>query len=210
MGRFRDRKPNAGLRSVLHWQLTGDQRKGVNDLPVTPSPEPVKPGPWGSATLSTRQITGLSVGVAVVLIALKAFALGASGSVSILASLADSSLDLVASLATFFAVRWAAAPADADHRYRPRQGRGHGRPGPGRTGLRLGRLHRLGGACSGCSIPIRSPAAPGRVGVVVLSIVLTGWLVWLQTRSLKAVAAPWPSRPTAPTTPPTWPPASWS
>ena len=75
--------------------------------PVTPSPAPdqqpgPKAGPWGSAaTLSTNQITRLSVGVAVLLIALKAFALGASGSVSILASLADSSLDLIASLATF-------------------------------------------------------------------------------------------------------------
>ena len=62
------------------------------------------------AHAATRAVTRLSVGVAVVLIALKAFALGASGSVSILASLADSSLDLVASLGVFFAVRWAAAP----------------------------------------------------------------------------------------------------
>src|SRR5687767_9916357 len=67
--------------------------------------------------LATRSVTRLSVGVAVVLIALKAFALGASGSVSILASLTDSALDLVASLATFFAVRWAAAPPDAEHRH---------------------------------------------------------------------------------------------
>ena len=61
-----------------------------------------------------RQATTLSVAVAVVLIALKAFALGASGSVSILASLADSALDLLGSLGAFFAVRWAAAPPDAE------------------------------------------------------------------------------------------------
>ena len=50
-------------------------------------------GPGGThaeAHAATRSVTRLSVGVAVVLIALKAFALGASGSVSILASLADS------------------------------------------------------------------------------------------------------------------------
>ena len=73
------------------------------------------------AHLANRSVTRLSVGVAVVLIALKAFALGASGSVSILATLADSVLDLVASLATFYAVRWAAAPPDDEHRY------GHGK-----------------------------------------------------------------------------------
>ena len=43
---------------------------------------------------SNRAVTRLSIGVAVVLIALKAFALGASGSVSILASLADSALEI--------------------------------------------------------------------------------------------------------------------
>ena len=81
------------------------------------SPAPSTP----DAAAIARRITSLSVAVAVVLIAMKAFALGASGSVSILASLTDSALDLVASLATFFAVRWAAAPADEDHRY------GHGK-----------------------------------------------------------------------------------
>ena len=77
--------------------------------------------PLDAAHETTRRITTLSVATAVLLIVMKAFALGASGSVSILASLADSALDLVASLATFFAVRWAAAPADPEHRY------GHGK-----------------------------------------------------------------------------------
>jgi cation diffusion facilitator family transporter len=44
-----------------------------------------------------------------------------SGSVALLASTADSALDLIASAATFFAVRYAAAPPDEDHRY------GHGK-----------------------------------------------------------------------------------
>ena len=77
--------------------------------------------PLDAAHETTRRITTLSVATAVLLIVMKAFALGASGSVSILASLADSALDLVASLATFFAVRWAAAPPDDEHRY------GHGK-----------------------------------------------------------------------------------
>ena len=69
----------------------------------------------------TRYATTLSVGVAAILIVIKAVAWVQSGSVSMMASLADSSLDLVASLVTFFAVRYAAAPPDAEHRF------GHGK-----------------------------------------------------------------------------------
>src|SRR5436190_20045389 len=82
----------------------------------------------GHATLSiaetarlTRRATLLSLSVAAILIVLKGGAWMASGSVALLASLADSSLDLLASLATFFAVRYAAAPPDAEHRF------GHGK-----------------------------------------------------------------------------------
>ena len=154
------------------------------DAPAS-APDP-KSGPWGPvAPLSTRQITGLSVSVAVVLIAIKAFALGASGSVSILASLADSSLDLIASLATFFAVRWAAAPADADHRF------GHGK-GEAMAALVQAGLVFASAAFIGWEALHRMfdprPVVGGSwaVGVVVVSILLTGLLVWLQTRSLKA------------------------
>ena len=61
---------------------------------AAPDPQPADPVAAGHA--ATRSITRLSVGVAVLLIAIKAFALGASGSVSILASLTDSALDLAA------------------------------------------------------------------------------------------------------------------
>ena len=69
----------------------------------------------------TRRITLASVGVAAVLVTLKAAVWLASGSVALLASAADSGLDLLASLVTFFAVRYAAAPPDAEHRF------GHGK-----------------------------------------------------------------------------------
>src|SRR3990167_9271761 len=65
----------------------------------------------------TRGVTLLSIIVALVLVAIKAVAWRASGSVSLLASMADSGLDLLASLVTFFAVRYAAAPPDAEHRF---------------------------------------------------------------------------------------------
>ena len=69
----------------------------------------------------TRRVTALSVAVATVLIVVKTLAWLASGSVAMLASLSDSGLDLVASLITFFAVRYAAEPPDAEHRF------GHGK-----------------------------------------------------------------------------------
>ena len=69
----------------------------------------------------TRKITTLSVGTAAILIVIKGAAWIASGSLAMLASLADSGLDLVASLITFFAVRYAAEPPDAEHRF------GHGK-----------------------------------------------------------------------------------
>ena len=58
----------------------------------------------------TRRITTLSVATALVLSILKAGVWLSSGSVSVLASLADSGLDLVAAFGTFVAVRYAAAP----------------------------------------------------------------------------------------------------
>ncbi|PXA84597.1 cation transporter [Caulobacter sp. D4A] len=69
----------------------------------------------------TRRVTALSVGTAAILIVIKGGAWLASGSLAMLASLADSGLDLVASLITFFAVRYAAEPPDAEHRF------GHGK-----------------------------------------------------------------------------------
>ncbi len=155
--------------------------------PVTPPSEPpAKSGPWGAApTLSTRQITGLSVGVAILLIALKAFALGASGSVSILASLADSTLDLIASLTTFYAVRWAAAPADADHRFG--HGKGEAMAALVQAGLIFASAVFIGWEALQRMFDPR-PVVGGvwAVGVVIVSVLLTGLLVWLQTRSLKA------------------------
>jgi len=62
-----------------------------------------------------------SMTVAVILIGAKAAAWLITESVSMLSSLIDSSLDLIASIVTFVAVRHALTPADADHRF------GHGK-----------------------------------------------------------------------------------
>lgn len=62
-----------------------------------------------------------SVSVAFVLLAIKGYAGWTTGSVAMLGSLADSGLDLIASLVTLYGVRLAAEPADHDHRF------GHGK-----------------------------------------------------------------------------------
>ena len=59
--------------------------------------------------------------MALFLVVLKTYASWDTGSVAMLGSLADTTLDLVASLVTFFGVRWAAMPADDEHRF------GHGK-----------------------------------------------------------------------------------
>jgi ferrous-iron efflux pump FieF len=68
-----------------------------------------------------RAATIASMSVGVVLIGAKTAAWLVTESVSMLSSLVDSSLDFLASLITFLAVRQALTPADADHRF------GHGK-----------------------------------------------------------------------------------
>ena len=65
--------------------------------------------------------TYASVTTATILVALKAWAWQVTDSVSLLSSLADSGLDVLASLITFFAVRVSLKPADKEHRF------GHGK-----------------------------------------------------------------------------------
>lgn len=146
----------------------------------------VPPAPKAaSRALDARQITTLSVCVAAGLIAMKAFALGASGSVSILASLADSALDLAASLTTFYAVRWAARPGDHTHRH------GHGKAEAMAALVQAGLIFAsavfIGWEALARMFDPRPVTGGGwAIGVVVVSMALTAGLVWLQTRSLKA------------------------
>jgi len=72
------------------------------------------------AALTTRAALA-SVATALFLLVLKAWAALATGSVAMLGSLADTALDVIASLVTLFGVRIAAQPADREHRF------GHGK-----------------------------------------------------------------------------------
>ncbi|MCB1339187.1 MAG: cation diffusion facilitator family transporter [Maritimibacter sp.] len=58
-----------------------------------------------------------SVSVALVLVALKIWALGETHALSVAASLADSAMDLMVSLGGLAAIAYAARPADDDHTY---------------------------------------------------------------------------------------------
>ena len=69
----------------------------------------------------TARAAMASIAMAIILIALKTYAAYETGSMAMLGSLADSGLDLVASLVVLLGVRIAAVPADHDHRF------GHGK-----------------------------------------------------------------------------------
>lgn len=142
------------------------------------------PAALDDAHAATRAVTRLSVGVAVVLIALKAFALGASGSVSILASLADSALDLAASLGIFLAVRWAAVPPDDEHRFG--HGKGEALAALVQAGLVFASALFIGWEAVQRIFEPR-PVTSGywAIMVVLISIALTGWLVWMQGRAVR-------------------------
>ncbi len=74
----------------------------------------------GIAGLTVRAALA-SVATALFLLSLKGLAAYQTGSVAMLGSLADTGLDLIASLVTLYGVRVAAMPADHDHRF------GHGK-----------------------------------------------------------------------------------
>lgn len=73
-----------------------------------------------AGTLNRRAALA-SVTMATMLLGLKAYGAAATGSVAMLASLADTGLDLVASLVTLYGVHVAAQRADEEHRF------GHGK-----------------------------------------------------------------------------------
>lgn len=137
------------------------------------------------ANLSASQIRWMrlasyaSVAMALTLIALKIWAWYATDSVALLSSLADSTLDLVASLITLFAVKVAVEPADSEHRF------GHGKS-EGIAGLAQALIITGSAAYVGVEATTRL-LAPTAVlepqlglGVMFVSLVLTLCLVTFQ------------------------------
>jgi cation diffusion facilitator family transporter len=124
------------------------------------------------------------VATSLVLTVLKAAVWIAGGSVAILASLADSGLDLIAAFGTFAAVRYAAAPPDAEHRF------GHGKAEAFASLVQAGLV--FASAALIAQEAIRHFVEPRRlehqswgVAVMAASTLLTVLLVLAQTRVLR-------------------------
>ncbi|MCW5725587.1 MAG: cation diffusion facilitator family transporter [Maricaulaceae bacterium] len=144
-------------------------------------------GPGKLAPQDARAITGratiASVSVALVLVVAKLAAWLASGSVAILASLADSALDLAASLTTFFAVRYAASPADREHRF------GHGKAEALASLAQAvlvfaSALYLIYESVRRFIEPQPIQNEGWALAVMLLSIALTAALIWYQSRAV--------------------------
>jgi cation diffusion facilitator family transporter len=105
--------------------------------------------------------------------------------VAILASLADSGLDLLAALGTFWAVRFAATPPDSEHRY------GHGKAEAFASLIQAGLVFASAALVGREAVthlirpqPVTHEAWD--LGVMVISTVLTLALVQAQTQVLKS------------------------
>lgn len=125
--------------------------------------------------------TSLAMAMALTLIAIKLSAWLATGSVALLSTLIDSTLDAFASLVNILAVRHALTPADADHRF------GHGKAEPlaglVQSAFIIGSALFLIGE-AGRHLLHPAPINNGAAGILVMgvSIVLTMVLVVFQRK----------------------------
>ena len=133
----------------------------------------------------TRRVTLLSMTMAGGLAALKLVVWLASGSVALLASMADSGLDLIAATATFIAVRYAAAPPDAEHRF------GHGKAEAFASLIQAGLVFASAALVGQEAIrrvihpaPV-TRAAGWAMAIMLTSTVFTAGLIVAQTRLLR-------------------------
>ncbi len=137
-----------------------------------------------SSAFLMKTAAACSVGVAVVLIIIKLFALIMTDSVALLSSLIDSSLDAGASFLNLWAVRQSLIPADRDHRF------GHGKIEPlaslGQAAFIAGSAVLLIFQSIQYILHPRTITHVGiGIGVMVVSIVLTLLLVSFQRYVVK-------------------------
>lgn len=131
-----------------------------------------------------RLASTASVVVALLLIGVKTVAWLLTDSVSMLASLVDSSMDAAASLINFFAIRYALAPADDEHRF------GHGKA---EAVAALAQAAFIAGSAAFLMLHAidrvlhPSPVHDTGIGIAVMlfSIVVTAALVLLQRLALR-------------------------
>ena len=131
-----------------------------------------------------RRATNLAVAAAALMIAAKLGAWLATDSVSLLSSLADSVMDVLASLINLFAVRQALQPPDREHRF------GHGKAEP-LAGLgqalfiTASAIFLIVEAADRIMEPAPIARASVGIGVMVFAIVVTTALVTYQRRVVR-------------------------
>lgn len=136
----------------------------------------------------TKRAAIASVCAALFLVTLKTVAQIQADSAALLASLADSALDVVASLVTLVSVRFAAEPPDAEHRY------GHGKA-EALAGVFQGGVVALSSILVAWTSfqrildPTPLKAEGLAMTVMIVSIVVTGALVSFQAWTVKQTAS---------------------
>lgn len=136
----------------------------------------------------TRKITLFSVCVGIILIAIKFIVFRESGSIGILSSLVHSSLDLMAALASFFAVRYAVRPPDAKYRFG--RGKAEGFSAVLQVCLIvLAAMHLLEAAVKHAEHPHMVTQSGYAIAVMVFAILMTIWLLIAQSWAIKATGS---------------------
>ena len=129
-----------------------------------------------------------SVAMATGLLVLKSYAAWHTGSVAMLGSLADTGLDLLASLVTLYGVKLAAEPADHDHRF------GHGKAEALAALFQVGLITASAVGIGWRAIGALGEDAPTRdfgfgVGVSAVAIAATAVLLWYQRRIIRTTGS---------------------
>ncbi|MGK2911290.1 MAG: cation diffusion facilitator family transporter [Sphingobium sp.] len=140
-----------------------------------------------SANIAQRAAIA-SVSVASLLLVLKVIAASRTGSAAMLGSLADTGLDLIASLVTLLGVRVAATPADHNHRF------GHGKAEALASLFQVALIAVAAVAIGWRSLnhfsgPHQVAAAEYGIGVSIVAMVLSLALIAYQRRAIVATGS---------------------
>jgi len=136
----------------------------------------------------TRRITTFSISVGIILILAKLVVFRESGSSGILSSLVHSSLDLIAGLSSFIAVRYAARSPDTKYRF------GRGKAEGFSAVLQvciiiLAAVHLLEEAVMRGEHPHAIEQSGYAIAVMIFAILLTTWLLIAQTWAIKSTGS---------------------
>lgn len=169
------------------------ERKRNNVSERTPGTIPYRSGrpgrlPADESSRITRRITAFSISVGIVLILAKLIVFRESGSIGILSSLIHSSLDLIASLSSYFAVRYAARPPDQTYRF------GRGKAEGFSAVLQvciiiLAAVHLLEAAAIRVEAPHAIEQSGYAIAVMIFAILITTWLLIAQTWAIKSTGS---------------------